>query len=386
MLYFRQEYRPKFGQYMKTVSGGTDSAQALMEIYGRTVQQVEKDLQAYLGGSTFQGALVTAKLEKATDDIPAEDLEKFDADVALAELLERPGKEAAAQAAWERLAQERPKRPEPYRGLGYLAWRDGKASDALAQFGKAFERGEREPKFLWDYGRLLERWRGEDAINVFRELLALDEKRVEVRMELAETQLRANHAVAALATLAPIQKVTPENSARFFRIAVYAQLQAGNLKDAAETATHFRDIARTDADRAEADRLVRQTTPREAAPAAAAATATAPENGQPTLRRREAANDRPPAAVAAPQRPSISGRFVQLDCRGSQARMIVETDAGRKTFLIEDPAKVAITSGSNGPVDMTCGPQKPAAKVEIGYDAPRAGQTGIDGIVRTLAF
>jgi hypothetical protein len=77
---------------------------------------------------------------------------------------------------------------------------------------------------------------------------------------------------------------------------------------------------------------------------------------------------------------------MQLDCRGQQARMIIETDAGRKTFLIEDPGKVAITSGSDGPVDMTCGAQKTAPKVEIGYDAPRAGQTGIDGIVRTLAF
>ena len=385
MLYFREEYRPKFGQFMKTVSGGTDSVQALMQVYGRSVAQVETDLQAYLRGTSFQGALVTAKLEKASGEMPAEPLGEFDSGVVLTELLERPRNEAAAHAAWERLAQEEPKRPDPYRGLGYLAWRDGKASEALTQFGKAFERGEREPKFLWDYGRLLERWRGEDAINVFRELLSLDDARVEVRMELSETQLRANHPVAALATLAPIQKVTSENSARFFRIAVYAQLQAGNLKDAAETAKHFRQIARTDADRAEADRLVAQTTVRDAVvQRSPGQIEQMPHHDQPALRRRESAVEQAP--TPAPKRPTMTGKFVQLDCRGSQARMIVETDAGRKTFLIEDPAKVAITAGSDGPVDMTCGAQKATPKVEIGYDTPRTGQTGIDGIVRTLAF
>jgi hypothetical protein len=87
-----------------------------------------------------------------------------------------------------------------------------------------------------------------------------------------------------------------------------------------------------------------------------------------------------------PLRPSALGRFVELDCRGAQARMIVQTDGGRKVFLIEDAGKVAITAGSDGPVEMTCGPQKTAVKVEISFDPPRPGQAGIDGVVRTLAF
>ena len=66
--------------------------------------------------------------------------------------------------------------------------------------------------------------------------------------------------------------------------------------------------------------------------------------------------------------------------------MVLETAAGRKAFLIEDPDKVAITAGASGPVDMNCGAQKSPARVEIGYDPPGPGQTGVEGIVRTLAF
>lgn len=57
-----------------------------------------------------------------------------------------------------------------------------------------------------------------------------------------------------------------------------------------------------------------------------------------------------------------------------------------QAFLIEDPGRVAITAGAEGPVDMVCGAQKTPARVEISYDRPRAGQSGIEGIVRTLAF
>lgn len=66
--------------------------------------------------------------------------------------------------------------------------------------------------------------------------------------------------------------------------------------------------------------------------------------------------------------------------------MILETAAGRKTFLIDDPEKVIITGKSDWQVDMTCGPQKNRASVDVAYDAPAATQAGIDGIVRSLVY
>ncbi len=64
--------------------------------------------------------------------------------------------------------------------------------------------------------------------------------------------------------------------------------------------------------------------------------------------------------------------------------MIVEPDAGRKVFLIEDPEKIAIVAGSDGPVDTACGRQQKLVKVEVGYD--RQASQEVDGIVRTIAF
>ena len=385
MLYFRAEYRPKFGQLLRGISGGKESAQVLQEIYGRTVAQIEKDLQAYLRGDSFKAGLVSAKLDRVSSEIPVETLTDFDIDLMLADVMYRPGKEAAEQAALEKLVQQDPKRPEPYRGLGYLAWRAGRSADAVKQFHEAFERGDRDPKLLWDYGRLLEGNHGEEAIRVLAELLAQDTARIEVRLELAEAQLRANRAVAALATLGAIHTITPGDAARFFRIAVYAHLRDGDQKNAEETAEHFRDLAKTDQDRAAAELLVRQASVGEAQPEAEPLTVT--DTGRPTLQRSQpTAESKEKPRQTSPERASATGRFVELACQGKQARMIIETAAGRKVFLIEDPEKVAITSGSEGPVDMTCGLQKAPVTVEIGYDRPPANQARLDGIVRTLAF
>jgi len=66
--------------------------------------------------------------------------------------------------------------------------------------------------------------------------------------------------------------------------------------------------------------------------------------------------------------------------------MIIETSMGRKVFLIEDPGNVVITAPREGPVDMACGRQKAPAEIEVEYDPPRAGQAGVDGIVKRLVF
>ena len=386
MLVLGNAYRPKSGNLLRAMSGSKDSAAVLSEIYGKGIPQIEKELRGYLQRSTFQGLLVPAKLDKISDDIPVDTLAEFDADLMLSDLIYKPGKESAYQAALQHLIEMDAKRPEPYQGLGYLAMRSGHRDEGIEDFAKAFDRGDRDPTFLQDYGRMLEGKRPEQSVPVLTALLTLDADRVDVRLELAEIQLRSGDPTAALATLAALKKITPHDSERYFRIAVGAYLRKGDRANAEATAKHFMDEAKTDSDRAYAEILLNEAKPPEAPrteTAAAAALRRASEQEQDPETGHE-----PPAEPRLPARPKLSsmGQFVELQCRGNQARMIVETAAGRKVFLIEDPDKVLITGQSGWRVDMTCGPQKSRAKVEVVYEAPRANQAGIDGIVRSLNF
>jgi Flp pilus assembly protein TadD len=388
MLFFRAEYRDKFGELLQRSSSGEDSAKVLQDLYGRPAAQIEKDLQSYLHGNSFQGAIVPAKLDKDPNDIPVEELPDFDKQVVLADLLCRPGNESAAQTALETLVQKDPKRPEPYHALGYLAWQRGDYEKARQQFSLAFERGDRDPKLLWDYGRMQVSHSVQDAITVLSALLSQDPARTEVRLALAEAQLTANQTKAALNTVAPIHAVSPGDAERLFRIAVFAYLRDGDQKKAEEAAKHFRDIATTEEQRAEADRLLRQATDShnvETEPVSNHDNDV--ETGRPLLRRSAppvAPQESQPKATAV--RPSVSGRFTQLDCLGKQARIIVETGAGKKVFLIEDPGTVAISTMGTGSVEMACGHQAKPKKIEVGYDPPPANQKGLDGVVRTIEF
>jgi hypothetical protein len=197
-------------------------------------------------------------------------------------------------------------------------------------------------------------------MQVLTELLAQDTKRM-VRLELAGAQLQANQANAALATIAPVHTVMPADSQRFFRIAVYAHLGSGDREGAAATAKHFMDVAKTAEDKQAAEKLMALTAPR-AAPVAPRPQE-ASEGGGPRKQRGEPVSESKEELAAPPAKsPPVSGMFVELQCGGKQARMVLETKAGRKVFLIEDPGNVAITSGSGGEIEMTCGLQKPPKK------------------------
>jgi tetratricopeptide (TPR) repeat protein len=382
MLFFREEYRPKFSQFIRAVDTATPSAEALKQVYGRSVAQVDKDLQAYLRGTSFRGGLVPAKFEKNTDELPAEPLAEFDVNLMFADLTSQPGKDKSVQAKLEELIKLDAKRPEPYRQLGYMAWRAGRTDEAVKDFAKAYELGDRDPRLLWDYGRLAERRNPAEAIAVLMVLLEKEPEHMEARLELAETQLRADRAFQALATLQPVRKITPEVATRFFRVTVYAYMSSGDEKRAKETAERFKSLAKTDEQRREADMLLNQVTIRRAE--MPRIPVDSPDGPAPRLRRgdgdaRTSADEPPP-----PPPPSASGRFVELDCRQNQARMVIEVEGARQVFLIEDPSRITIKTGGQGTVDLNCGPQKEPKTVNVEY-APSL-QDGVKGVVRTLAF
>ena len=107
----------------------------------------EKDLQAYYRGTQFFGRLYPVKLANAKENAPSTPAPMFDVKLALADLTNRPGREVETRKTLEDLTREDPKRPEPWIGLGYLAWRDNKVGDA-ADFGKPTPLGIAIPRFF----------------------------------------------------------------------------------------------------------------------------------------------------------------------------------------------------------------------------------------------
>lgn len=349
MLVLTNGYRPGFAKFLEMVNAGTPTEEALHKVYGKTIGQVDKELQAYLRGTHFQGAYFAQKLEKASDEITAVPAPAFDVKLVLADLLNRPGREKETREAFERLAAEDPKRPEPVAELGYLAWKAGDNEEARRDFAKAFELGDRDPKMLWDYARMLRGRDQAEATRVLAELVSKEPGRNDFRMELAAHQLTAKQPAEALETLKPVQ----EESSRLYIIRAHAQLDLKQFSEARESAERLAKVARSDADRYEADSILKFLE--------------APGSG-PRLQRRESTRE------TVSERKSVAGEFVYFDCSGGSKKVVLETADGQKVFLIDDPDQVL---GSTA--ELTCGAQK---KDRVRVDFILGNEAGVDGLVR----
>jgi Tfp pilus assembly protein PilF len=387
MLFLSGEYRPGFLRFMAAIEVGTPSEEALTRTYGKPLAAIEKDLQKYSHREGFQGALFPAKLENVAGEMPAQPLAAFDVHLVLAELMDWPGKETDARRALQALIVEDPKRPEPYVVRGYLALRKGDPGAAQDDFAKAFDLGDRTPRLLWDYGRMVERDDAPLAMEVFRELLLRESNRVDTRLELAALQLASKQAEAALVTLAYVQKVTPADAPRLFHIMAVARLLRGEREEARNAAERWAKFAKTTEDKAESERFItylKENRPEAAKPEDALASDTPGIGDRPTLRRRETAVEQAPQVERAAERPSVTGAFVELNCIGKQAKVVIETGGVKRTFLVEDPVKITVIRKNSDAADLICGRQKPV-KVRVEYDPPPAGG-GVDGLLRLIYF
>lgn len=378
MLSLSPEYSPKYSEFLNTVHGGLDSAAALEKVYGKTVPAVEKDLNAYFRGNQFFGRLYPVKLASTREKFSATPAPGFDVKLALTDLTNRPGKEADTRKALEELTREDPKRPEPWVGLGYLAWRDNHDSEAAEAFGKAYGLGDHSPKLLWDFGRLAERERPDDAINALMDLHQLEPDRLDVRMELAYLYQNARRPGAELSVLADVTSVTPEDAPRFFTLLANAQIQLGDRAGARVTVARLAANAKTPADRSRVEQMQRYLDQADARPPTVAAGG--PEEVPRLVRPAPTAQ----TGAVPPPAPEVEGSFVEFVCLEKSFKVIVDTGKGKKGFLIPDPNQVVIVGRSGGKVELNCGPQKPV-HVKLEY-APDTTGADADGVLKILYF
>lgn len=399
MLVLDQAYGKGFSGLIDAIQAGTPSQQAIENVYGKPLAAIEKDLQGYIRGDRFRAAIVPAKLQSASGRTAAEPASMFDVKLALADLIDRPGKEDETRKQLLALIAEDPKRPEPDVALGYLAWRAGQPKDAETSFGKAVELGSRNPKMLWDYGRMAANGDRPASIQALKMLLEEQPARIDVRLVLAQVQLNEKQPADALLTLVPVKSVLPADAPTLFRICAYAEMQLGDHAAALSAAQRWEENAKDPADREIAVAFLKYLDsvapgPARQAPPQAASQAGSPIGSgvpvqdetprPPQLQRR--GPDAAPVERISPrlQLPVAEGAFTLFDCGTTQPRLVIQNAQGKQSFQIDDPNKVLIDGGGKT-IELTCGPQKPVA-VRIEYLEPQNAIPGVRGILRAIHF
>lgn len=392
MLLLSPEYAPRFSKLVDALGDGTPSQQVVEKLYGKPLSAFDKEVQAYIRGSRFSGALVDAKLV-GNAEAHAESAQPFDVKLALLDLLQRPGKEAERRKGLSDLAAEYPQRPEPHAALGYLDARTSQSEEGLKEFKAAVDLGGRNPQMLWDYGRMAVGRDSVEALRVLQLLLTLDANRVDVRLLAAQLQLQAKKSQEALLTLAAIKKVTPAEAPAFFRTAAYAQLNSGNLDDAKISGQRWVENAKEPREQETAKSFMSYLNVSRTPPDVLAETVTATSEGPPPVMRRRTETAQTSASTAQElprvltrRLPSVAGTFVEFDCTKKQQRFVLKTPEGKVSFLMDDPEKIFIRGRDSATIELNCGAQKEAVPVWIEYDPPPASEADVRGIARFVHF
>jgi tetratricopeptide (TPR) repeat protein len=348
-------------------------------------------LHGYLAGDRFRASLFSIKLQDEKVRIAAEPASMFDVKLTLLDLSNRPGREAETRKKLEDLVAEDPKRPEPHVGLGYLAARGNQNEDARKSFRQAVELGSKNPQMLWDYGRMAGQADPPQAMRALSALLDQQSQRMEVRLFLSQVQLFAKQPQLAIDTLQPVRNVSAADAPRFFQLLALAYSGVENNEQALVAARRWRENSKDVADQDSADRFLQYLSrPKQEARSAPPELPSQQEVGQlpPKLRRAtpspgDFVTETSPAKSVLP---SVAGSFVDMDCKGPQPKLILQTESGRVAFLMDDPNKLAAYGLPNAAgLDLTCGPQKPV-EVRIEYEPPADGQTGVKGLARGIHF
>jgi len=312
-----------------------DAAAAFHTAYGKSVAEVQQDLQAYIRSPHVNGAAIRVDLPKSAEEPEVQTGAGMAARLALAELLSAyPGKVSQARAAYEQLGVEYPARCEVQSAWARFLFRERRNDEALAHFARAAELGSIDPLTFVDYGRALGvAGREQDSLAAFEKAVKLDPARKETHFDLGLAQVRAGAWRQAVAELQLAVPVTRQQASRYFYNMAYAEFRMGDAVKARELIAQGRTFTHIPAETAALERLSQSVGP-----------------------------------------PMIEGLLETIECQGKVASLHVRVNDFPKVFLAPDLTEFA---------GLECG-SKPAVGIRIEYQALPAGASGADGIVRTL--
>ncbi|MGA2182530.1 MAG: tetratricopeptide repeat protein [Bryobacteraceae bacterium] len=379
MLYVSPEYRPKFGGFFSAIAAGEGTEPALRKGFGKSLDEVQKDLFAYIRNERFHFLVASVQLDKNAEDPAVQPIPAWDADLALAEILSSSQRQAeTGRKMLERLISEQPQRPEAPAILAELAFRVGHRDEAIGFFAKAAEQGATNPEMYFRYAMLL--WNrsggGDDAIlKALRKAVELKPDYTEARMRLGLALMDHGDYKQALEELAHVKSVKQEDGFSYFNAVAYANYRLGDEPNARAALEKAKKWARDPSDRMAAQQLSEALNHRPSGSSEAVG------GRVPTVAQTGTAE-----AVTAPSRlPRMAGTLDILECGGESARLAIVANGRTVWFLVDDPGSVRMVNAGAGSVDFTCGKQA-ARPVVIEYRDHADSETKTIGVVRGIEF
>jgi len=390
MIYLDPKYMPGQAKFIGSVANGTGEERALYDVFGKSKEQVYKDLEGYVRRDSFYVSHFPFKASKQAK-YETRAVEPLEARVVTAQLLaSMHNKKETAAKALDALFAGNSNSLEAHETAAYFHWRSEDVATALKHFEKASELGSKNGKLYADYAMLARD--PAKAVPALRKAIQLQPVVIDHRVRLARALNAQKKHNEALAVIVEIRRVTPADAFGVFQVSAEAYASENRMEDARKALASAEKYAKSDNEKAFVTRfgdyLAQVEDYEKRRVEYAARQAAAPEPS-----RKVSAS--PPATVPEAPEPvrrtklqelkesgeKMRGIFETMDCSGPKPVLHIRTGAKLWKFRIEDLGAVVVSGTPGMQVDLQCGPQKKRL-TGVRYEPRTTG--GVDGAVLGL--
>ena len=384
LLILSDQYAPKFRQFVEALSKDETTSDAIAKIYGKSLDEVMKDLQAFTTENIARGRVLTISLSPAT--LPMQErvetrLSQAQADELLADLLLANGELDRAEALYRELGRQKSANPRVHGALGTIALKKGDRKTAEHEWQMAVDNGIADANLCYEYASVAAD-EGADLLKVRRILeraLVLKPDFDDARYRLALIESNAGEYEASFQNLHAMGKPSHERAFNYWSTIAYVLTELNRGAEADNAAHEALKCASTDSDRVRAQQLAY------IAETDLSVRFARDQNGNlrlVTTRVPHGSAEINPFIESDDLVRSAEGVLREVQCgEGKLTGLLIDTENGLLTLTVPDPQHVLLRSG---PSEFTCGPQTPR-KIKVEYAAAKAKLKG-DGVLKGMAL
>ncbi len=259
MLTLDQRYSAQFPDFLKIVSSGVPSPDALLRVYGKSLEQIASDLSQYGPRMAANTRSFDIQLGNGPFQPEIKVLPNSEKELALADLLAAHAATALrALRKLAELAKQDPGNPLIEEKLGYAAWNMSQVDDARNYFARAVEHGSRNSEMIYRYA-VMQKQAGapnKEVIRLFERVLELSPDLDDARFYLGLLQFNEKKFSAASQLLSKLKAVKEEWNYAYYSALAYCDIEFSNVEEARIFGERARRNAKTSLEQSQADRLL----------------------------------------------------------------------------------------------------------------------------------
>jgi len=373
MLALSPDYASRFPRFVAAAGEGVPSLELLTRIYGKSAEELTRDLRAWVG----QGAPVTVQLPRVLQEakvLEVSDVAPLAWRVLIGQLFLAEGQFDLAEALFSDLDREAPHLPDISAALGVIALHKGDADGARHAWKRAIEQGIADAGLCYRYAILADQaGLGADDIRpALERAVTLQPNFDDARYQLALLEKNAGRYEAALRQFQAIREVQDARAYAYWLALADTYNELGRREEAQSAGERAAAYAITAAERA---RAAEQTFIARTDLAVRFAHDASGRLILVTTRMPHQQADWNPFIEPSDDIRRVQGTLREIDCSGVTT---IRVEAAGKVVALAIPDLQHVQM-RHAPAEFTCGPQDPVATVIVDYAAP-------GGIVRGMDF